>query len=176
MSEGVIMSANAKGWLEGLARPEPPVRPVELHEGVEPSVEPEEEAAEDVHPSRAYGGVWSRRDRAHTAEFRFCDDGRADESLDYGFLSRVQWHKDRGEIVLLYGGLGVTVVIRGLNLWDLKERLRQHLVTWVQEQNNNPMLARQLREDAQAEGRDTVLVQEIRFDVEEKEERPGNAQ
>jgi hypothetical protein len=165
----MIMSANAKGWLEGLARPQPPVRPVELREGVESSAEPEDEAKEDVDPSRAYGGVWSRRDRAHTAEFRFCDEGRADEALDYGYLSRVQWHKDRGDIVLLYGGLGVTVVIRGLNLWDLKERLRQHLVTWVQEQGDNPMLTRQLKEEARAEGRDLVLVQEIRIEERRRE-------
>jgi hypothetical protein len=168
------MSANAKDWLHGLARPAPPVRAAEPRAEPESSAEPEAEKEDDVDASKAYGGLWSRRDRAHTAEFRFLDTAKPDESLDYNFLSRVQWRKDAGEIVLLYEGLGVKVVIRGLNLAELKERLRQHMVTWVQEQGNDPLVVRQAKEEARAEGRGLVLVEKIGFDVEEKTESlPG---
>jgi hypothetical protein len=78
-----------------------------------------------------------------------------------------------GEIVLLYSALGVTVVICGLNLWELKERIRQHLITWVQEQGDDPLVMRRGLEEAKAEGRDFVLVQEIRFEEQEGEGDPA---
>jgi hypothetical protein len=62
----------------------------------------EPEPGEVTHPSRAFGGLWSRRDRAHTVEFRLLDPNKPDESLDYNYLPRVSWHKGRGEIALLY--------------------------------------------------------------------------
>ncbi len=71
---------------------------------------------------------------------------------------------------MLYDALGVTVVIRGLNLWELKERIRQHRVTWVQEQGDDPLAVRRAREQAKAEGREFVLVQEIRFEEKERED------
>jgi hypothetical protein len=132
-----------------------------------PSAEPVPEAVveaapgEDTHPSKAYGGLWSRRDHAHTIEFRLLDPNRSDESFDYNYLPRVSWHKGKGEIALLYDTLGVSVVIRGLNLAELKERLRQHLVTWVQEQGNDPVKIKLAQEQARAEGREFVFVQEI---------------
>ena len=119
---------------------------------------------EGEHPSKAFGGLWNRTDRAHTLELRFLDSERPDETLDYNFLPRVQWRKAAGEIVLLYEALGVKVIIRGLNLWELKERIRQHRVTWVQEQGDDPLMLRRAREEAKAEGREFVLVQEIRFE------------
>jgi hypothetical protein len=167
------MTANAKGWLEGLGRSEPLVRAVEPRADAESLAEAEAEQDEDVHPSRAYGGLWSMRDRAHTAEFRFRDPQRADESVEYSFLSRVQWCKASGEIVLLYDSLGVTVTIRGFNLWELKERLRQHLVTYVQEQGKDALAARQAKEEARAAGREFVFVEEIVFALEEKEQEEG---
>ena len=42
------------------------------------------------------------------------------------------------------------------------ERLRQHLVTWVQEQGDDPLAARRAAEEARDEGREFVMVQEVR--------------
>src|SRR5262249_45930840 len=103
--EGLRMSGNAKSWMGNLVRSEPPVRAVEPR--LDAAAEPEAEKEEDVHPSKAYGGLWSRRHRAFAAEFRFRDSERLDEALDYNFLSRVHWRKGAGEIVLLYERLGV---------------------------------------------------------------------
>jgi hypothetical protein len=113
--------------------------------------------------------LWSRRDRAHTIELRFLDPQKPDESFDYNYLPRVSWHKGKGEISLLYDALGVTVVIRGLNLSGLKERLRQHLVTWVQELRNDPIAIKQAQEQARAEGIEFVFVQEIRIEKRKPE-------
>ena len=85
----------------------------------------------------------------------------------------MQWRKADGEIVLHYLTLGVTVFIRGLNLWELKERIRQHLVTWVQEQGDDPLTVRRLKEEAKAEGRDFVLVQQIRLEEKKPDEFGG---
>ena len=57
----------------------------------------------------------------------------------------------------------MTVTIRGLNLSELKERLRQHLVTWVQEQGSDPIAIRRAQEQARSEQRELVFVQEIRI-------------
>jgi hypothetical protein len=153
----------AKDWMHNVARIEPVPRPGPVPGGAV-AAEPAEEIEEDVHPSKAYGGLWSRRDKAYTVEFRFLDPRRADEALDYHYLPRVQWRKSTGEIVLPCDALGLTVVIRGLNLGELKERLRQHLVTWVQEQGDDPVRVRQTQDEARAAGRELVLVQEIRFE------------
>ncbi|OWK45580.1 hypothetical protein [Fimbriiglobus ruber] len=150
------MSANGRNWLQAATRAEPVPLAVELPAAVE-----ETEPGEDVHPSRAYGGVWSRRDRTHTVEFRFLDPEKPDESFDYNYLPRVSWHKGKGEIALIFDTLGLTVRIRGLNLVELKERLRQHLVTWVQEQGNDPVATKLAREEARTAGQELVLVQEI---------------
>jgi hypothetical protein len=158
------MSGRAKTWLHDTARIEKlPVAEV-LPEAVG-----EAEPGEDTHPSKAYGGLWSLRGRAHTVEFRLRDPHKPDESFDYNYLPRVSWHKSRGEIALLYDTLGVTVFIRGLNLAELKERLRQHLVTWVQEQGNDPVAIKQAQEEARIEGRDFVFVQDIRIEKQKPE-------
>ena len=167
------MSAEGKSWLSGAQRSQAVARVLPVA-AIEPAQDQEpDDKQEDEHPSKAFGGLWNSRDRTHTLEFRFRDPARADETLDYNFLPRVQWRKADGEIVLLYDALGVTVIIRGLNLWELKERIRQHLVTWVQEQGDDPLLVRRGREEAKAEGRDFVLVQEIRFEEQERREDTG---
>ena len=56
------------------------------------------------------------------------------------------------------------VRIRGLNLVELKERLRQHLVTWVQEQGKDPVAIKLAGEEARTAGRELVLVQEIHIE------------
>jgi hypothetical protein len=155
----MAMSAKERNWLKTAARAEALPVADALPEAVE-----EIEPGEDVHPSQAFGGLWSRRDRAPTVEFRFLDPEKPDESFDYNYLPRVSWHKGKGEIALLFDTLGVTVRIRGLNLQELKERLRQHLVTWVQEQGNDPIASKVVKEQARAEGREFVLVQEIRIE------------
>jgi hypothetical protein len=152
------MNAKGPNWLQAAMRAEPLPVADEV-----PAAGAETEPAEDVHPSKAFGGMWSRRDRAHTVEFRFLDPGKPDESFDYNYLPRVSWHKG-GEIALLFDMLGVTVRIRGLNLLELKERLRHHLVTWVQEQGSDPVATRLAREEAKAQGREFVFVQEIRIE------------
>lgn len=161
------MSARAKSWLHEAARAEPLPIADTLPEVVE-------EAGEDVHPSKAYGGLWSRHERAHTVEFRMLDPAKADESFDYNYLPRVSWHKGKGEIALLYDVLGVTVLIRGINLSELKERLRQHLVTWVQEQGNDPIAVKLAKEEARAAGRECVFVQEIRIEKQKPEPDPAD--
>jgi hypothetical protein len=166
----MLMSAEAKSWLTNTARSGGAARVLPAATAEPEAEQKAEEQQEEDHPSRAFGGIWSRRDRAHTLEFRFLDPACPDETLDYNFLPRVQWRKAEGEIVLLYDALGVTVVIRGLNLWELKERIRQHLVTWVQEQGDDPLMVRRGREEAKADGRDFVLVQEIRWEEQERRE------
>ena len=153
------MSAKGPNWLQAAMRAEPVPPASEVPEAVADA-----EPGEDTDPSRAYGGLWSRRDRAHTVEFRFLDPAQPDEALDYNYLPRISWHKGKGEITLLFDMLGVTVRIRGLNLLELKERLRQHLVTWVQEQGSDPVAIKLAKEQARAEGREFVLVQEIRIE------------
>jgi hypothetical protein len=150
------MNAKGPNFLRAAMRAEPLPVADEVPEAVG-----ETEPGEDVHPSKAFGGLWSSRDRAHTVEFRFLDPNKPDESLDYNYLPRVSWHKGKGEIALLFDMLGVVVRIRGLNLLELKERLRQHLVTWVQEQGNDPVAIRLAREEAKAQGREFVYVQGI---------------
>jgi hypothetical protein len=165
------MSIDGKNWMasgnraSAVARAMPASRP-ELVAELE-----KEETLEAIDASKSYGGVWNRRDRAHTLEFRFRDADRPDETLDYNFLPRVQWRKAQGEIVLLYASLGVRVVICGLNLWELKERIRQHLVSWVQEQANDEVAVSRAKEIAKDEGRELVLVEEIRFEETEPCER-----
>jgi hypothetical protein len=131
--------------------------------------QPEEppEGEEDTHPSQAYGGVWSRRDKVPKVEFRFLDPQRFAESLDYGWLNRVRWHQGRGLIELVYAD-GPKVTIRGINLWDLKEKLRQHLVTWVQEQGADTLLLKEESLRAREEDREPLIVQEIRFEEPEE--------
>ena len=154
------MSASSRTWLrDTAARVErlPVAEPL-------PEAVVEAEPGEDTHPSKSFGGLWSRQDRAHMVEFRLLDPHQPDESFDYNYLPRVSWHKGRGEIALLYDALEVTVLIRGLNLGELKERLRQHRVSWVQEQGNDPVAIRLAQEQARAEGREFVFVQEIRIE------------
>jgi hypothetical protein len=148
-----------RSWLKTAARAEP----LPVAEALPDAVE-EIEPGEDVHPSLSYGGLWSRRDRAHTVEFRLLNPEQPDESFDYNYLPRISWHKGEGEITLLFDTLGVTVRIRGLNLLELKERLRQHLVTWVQEQGDDPVATRLAKEEAKIAGLELVLVQEIRIE------------
>ncbi len=119
---------------------------------------PDETDGEDAHPSKAYGGVWSRRDVAHTLEFRPLDPAAVAEAMEYGYLARVQWNAAAGIITLRYEPLGVTVTIQGIGLFDLKERLRQHLVTWVQEQGGDPIKMQAAR---QALGQEFIWVQRI---------------
>jgi hypothetical protein len=132
--------------------PPPPARP--------------EEGGEDTHPSKAYAGLWSRRDRAPKVEFRrlpaHCrgEDAAEGESLDYAWLARVRWFPGRPDgqrIVLPFTDLGFVVTIRGRHLFDLKEKLRAHLVTWVQEQGDDPLWLKSLPEDL-------PVVYEIRFE------------
>jgi hypothetical protein len=163
------MNVDTRSWLQTSTRREPPVRAEPPRE--DPLLAQEETKAEDVHPSRAYGGIWSRRDKAHTVEFRFLNPDRADETFDYSWLPRVQWRKQEGMIVLHYEALGVKVSIRGTNLWELKERIRQHLVTWVQEQGNHPLAVRHAQEAAEEEGKDFVFVEEIRLEEADPDKR-----
>ncbi|MBI3408197.1 MAG: hypothetical protein HY040_07560 [Planctomycetes bacterium] len=122
---------------------------------------PDETASEDVHPSKAYGGLWSRRDIAHTVEFRPLEPTAVAEAMEYGYLARVQWNAAAGVITLRYQPLGVTVTIQGIGLFDLKERLRQHLVTWIQEQGGDPI---QIQAGRQGLGREFIWVQRIRVE------------
>jgi hypothetical protein len=164
------MSVDSKNWLNGAQKNSPLARAFPSPASQPPAeIQPDNDQEEESHASRAYGGLRSRRDRAHTLELRFLNSQRPDETLDYNHLPRVQWRKSTGEIVLLYNALGVTVVIRGLNLWELKERIRQHLVTWVQEQGDDPLVMHRGMEEAKREGRDFVLVQEISFEEQERE-------
>ena len=121
----------------------------------------EETAAEDVHPSKAYGGLWSRRDIAHTLEFRPLEASAVADAVEYGYLARVQWNAKDGVITLSYQPLGVTVTIQGINLAELKEKLRQHLVTWIQEQGADPLRMQAAR---QALGQGFMWVQRIRLE------------
>ena len=166
------MSADAKSWLSNAARANATVRPLPAA-AVEQVAEPEDDGQEERDACRAYGGLLNRRDRAQTLEFRFLDAEAPDETLDYNFLARMQWRKGEGEIVLLYDGLGVKVVIRGLNLFELKERIRQHMVTWVQEQGSDELTVRRAREEAKMEGRELVLVEQIRVEERERGEEAG---
>jgi hypothetical protein len=126
-----------------------------------PSLLPDATASEDVHPSKAYGGLWSRRDLAHTLEFRPLDATAAAEALEYSYLARVQWDAAKGVITLHYQPLGVVVTISGLGLFDMKEKLRQHLVTWIQEQGADPI---KMQGAKRAMGQDFIWVQQIRID------------
>lgn len=121
---------------------------------------PDDTANDDVHPSKAYGGMWSRRDRAHTLEFRPCDATGVAEALEYSYLARVQWNAAAGIITLHYQPLGVTVTIQGIGLFDLKEKLRQHHATWIQEQGNDPIKMQAAR---QTLGTTFIWVQSIRL-------------
>jgi hypothetical protein len=122
---------------------------------------PEETAAEDIHPSKAYGGLWSRRDRAYTLEFRPQEPAAVAEAVEYGYLTRVQWNAAAGVITLRYQPLGVTVTIQGIGLFDLKEKLRQHLVTWIQEQGGDSIKMQAARA---ALGQEFIWVQRIRVE------------
>jgi hypothetical protein len=161
------MSGEARGWLEGGARP----NPVEWVGGKKSPVRapdeplPDDGRSEDVDASRAYGGVWGRGERsAQSMEFRFLDPERADETLDYAWLPRIQWCKGQGLIVLHYEALGIKVSIRGVNLRELKERICRHLVSWVQEQGDDPLFIREVKEQPRAEGREAVIIHEIRLE------------
>ena len=122
---------------------------------------PEAEIVEDTHVSQAYGGLWSRRDRCHTIEFRPLDAMAGADSLEYGYLSRVQWNAAAGVIILRYQPLGVSVTIQGIGLFDLKEKLRQHLVTWIQELGNDPIRMQAARQE---HGAEFIWVQRIRVE------------
>ena len=128
-----------------------------------PTVTPLTEAvgSDDIHPSKAYGGLWSRRDTAHTVEFRPREPTAIAEAMEYGYLARVQWNAAAGIITLRYQPLGVTVTIQGIGLFDLKEKLRQHLVTWVQEQGDDPVKLQAARRD---QGQEFIWVQRIRVE------------
>ncbi|MCI0658625.1 MAG: hypothetical protein L0170_16350 [Acidobacteria bacterium] len=150
-------------WYERPVRVPPPARkPPE-----------EDKPEEDTDPSKTFGGLWSRADRPHKIEFRFLDPQRDDESFDYAWLPRIKWGKGRGEIKLLFEAIGVTVTIRGVNLWDLKEKLRRHLVTWVQELGDDPVMIQEEKLRAQEEGRKPIIIYEIR--IEEPKDRGGEA-
>lgn len=125
---------------------------------------PEAGGSEDAHPSKAYGGLWSRRDSARTLELRPLDPTAAADALEYSYLARVQWNAAAGVITLRYQPLGVCVTIQGIGLFDLKEKLRQHLVTWVQEQGGDPVRMQAARAEL---GREFIWVQRIRVDEEE---------
>lgn len=123
---------------------------------------------EDTHSSKAYAGLWSRRDRAPKVEFRRLpaqcrgEDAAEGESLDYAWLARVRWFPakpDGQRIVLPFTDLGLTITIRGKNLYDLKEKLRAHLVTWIQEQGEDALWLQSLPADQ-------PVVYEIRIEEE----------
>jgi hypothetical protein len=118
-------------------------------------------ASDDVHPSKAYGGLWSRRDMAHTLEFRPLDPTAVAEAMEYSYLARVQWNAAAGIITLRYEPLSVTVTIQGIGLFDLKEKLRQHLVTWVQEQGGDPLKLQAARRE---QGQEFIWVQRIHLE------------
>lgn len=128
---------------------------------------PDETASEDLHPSKAYGGLWSRRDIAHTVEFRPLEPTAVAESMEYGYLARVQWNAATGVITLRYQPLGVTVTIQGIGLFDLKEKLRQHLVTWIQEQGSDAIKMQAARRE---QGQGFIWVQRIRLEEQRAEE------
>src|SRR5262249_43824105 len=116
-------------------------------------------------------GLWGRSTRAHKVEFRLRPGkGKVEgEALDYAWLPRVRWVPSEGKIVLPFT-LGVTVTISGVGLFELKEKLRQHLVTWVAEQGNDPIFVEEEKARAREEGRDPVIVFQIRVDETEKTE------
>lgn len=122
---------------------------------------PETASGEDEHPSKAYGGLWSRRDTARTLELRPLDPTAAAEALEYSYLARVQWNAAAGIITLRYQPLGVNVTIQGIGLFDLKEKLRQHLVTWVQEQGGDPVKMQAARSEL---GKGFIWVQRIHLE------------
>lgn len=104
---------------------------------------------EEEEPGSAYATV-RNRDRAEMVEFRLLparagqhpDRAEAD-AFDYAWLPRLQWRPgaDRAAAeIVLPSSLGVTITIRGRNLEDLKEKLRRKMVTWVQEQGDNPLV------------------------------------
>src|SRR5262249_18032564 len=112
------MSGEARGWLEGAAIPGPAgwaggkTKVARMADEAMP-----DEGGEEVDASKAYGGIWGRGERgAQSMEFRFLDPERADETLDYAWLPRIQWCKGQGVIVLHYDALGIRVSIRGINL------------------------------------------------------------
>jgi hypothetical protein len=160
---------NARDWVGRLpARPDgelvlTPDAEAKLAEDHEPVP-----LEEDTHPSMAFGGLWGRSVRAHKVEFRLRPGkGKVEgEALDYAWLPRVQWVPSEGKIVLPFT-LGVTVTIRGINLLELKEKLRQHLVTWVAEQGDDPVFVQEERARAREEGREPVIIYQIRVDEAE---------
>ncbi len=160
------MSGNsARSWMLPPERPDPLARVGVPEAGYLPGEKAAAEEQEEVHPSKAYAGLWGRKERATKVEFRLLPGkGKVEgEAVDYAWLPRVQWVPSEGKIILR-STLGVTVTICGLNLWELKEKLRQSMVTWVQEQGADPIVMRQAAEEARAEGRDLVFVKEIRID------------
>ena len=70
--------------------------------GAPGTVLPEVKADEDIHPSKAYGGLWSRRDIAHMLELRPLKPTAVADAVEYSYLARVQWNAAAGFISLHY--------------------------------------------------------------------------
>ncbi len=135
-----------------------------LQELVQRARSPEDQApeldGEDRHDSQAFAAARSRRDRVPMLELRF-QSNQPHEALDYSYLTRMRWNGETGTIQLLYTPLAILVIIEGMGLFDLKEKLRQHHVTWIQEQGCDERLTRAAQLAAQERNQPFVWVRKI---------------
>lgn len=150
-------------------KPEPPPAPstAVTPAGAEPFAAelPEEEEGEAL-SGGAYAARRGMKDRAEDIEFRLLARDRPDLAAEYHLRRHTLWHKADGSIELVFVD-GLRVRIRGLHLFELKERIRLRRVTWVQEQGSDPL---RMKAAQQQLGAQFVWVEKIEITMPEDEE------
>ena len=115
---------------------------------------------EETHTTHAYACVRGQRERSETVEFRTLAAHTPDVSCEYSFRRRTIWHKAQGSIELIFMD-GLRVLIEGVNLFDLKEKLRTRRVTWVAEQGTDPVEMEVTKRTAQQLAEPFVWIERI---------------
>lgn len=116
--------------------------------------------AVDADVSNAFACVRGQRNLASVIELRFLDPNEPDRAFEYSLRRETQWDKAGGVIVIEFVD-GVRAAIRGIGLYDLKERILRRMVAWVQEQGDDPVAMKAAEQDARARGTPFVWVTAI---------------
>ncbi len=90
--------------------------------------------------------------------------------MEYSFRRRTIWHKAECKIELQFVD-GLKIMIEGTGLFDLKEKLRMHRVTWLQEQGADAIARADASHTAKDQGEPFLWVE--RITIEEPTETDG---
>src|SRR5262245_9007266 len=79
-----------------------------------------------VDGSKAFAFVRGQRNMASVIELRFLDPNEPDRAFEYSLRKETQWDKAGGVIVIEFVD-GIRAAIRGIGLYDLKERILRRM-------------------------------------------------